>query len=163
MMRVTDDYYFFWKHEFGQWTMRDITETSGLTFNCCEQYMMYMKAVLFADFDTAARILNEDKPKRQQLLGREVINFDQNVWDGYKLDIVRRANYLKFSQHQDLQDRLMATGNRILVEASPYDLVWGVGLRSKNNKILDNTNWRGQNLQGKALMSVRKMLTSGGI
>lgn len=159
MMRQTDDFYFFWKHEFGQWTMRDMTDSDRITYNCCEQYMMYKKAMLFDDVITANKILSEDKPRNQQSLGRDVSNFDQKIWDAHKFDIVKQANLLKFTQHPRLKVRLLATGNKILVEASPYDLVWGVGFAAKDDKILDMANWRGQNLLGKVLMSVRTALT----
>ena len=71
------------------------------------------------------------------------------------MGIVWYGNYLKFSQHEDLRERLLATGDRILAEASPYDLIWGIGYRAKDDLALDQKNWRGQNLLGKILMSVR--------
>lgn len=157
-MRETDQFYFFWRHQFGQWTLRNITAPDGIQYNCCEQYMMYQKALLFGDMETARKILNEPDPASQQALGRTVQNFDPEIWAQHKLCIVWYGNFLKFSQHDDLRERLKATGNRILAEASPFDLVWGVGLKDDDDRILDPTNWTGQNLLGKVLMSIRALM-----
>lgn len=159
-MRETDRFYFFWEHQFGQWTRREMTDPAGVLYNCCEQYMMHKKAQLFADHDTAAAIIEESKPARQQQLGRTVANFDRTIWDQHKFGIVWYGNFLKFSQHPDLRARLLATGSKILAEASPTDLIWGVGVAADDDNILDPANWRGQNLLGKALMSVREALRS---
>jgi hypothetical protein len=158
-MRETEEYYFFWKHQFGQWTKRDIKDPDGLIYNCCEQYMMYKKAILFKDFDSAKNILAEEDPAKQQKLGREVNSYNDAIWDKNKVGIVWYGNYLKFSQHSDLNERLIATGNKILAEASPYDLVWGIGLAADDDRILDRMNWKGKNLLGQILMSVRSALS----
>jgi ribA/ribD-fused uncharacterized protein len=157
-MRETDKYYFFWKHQFGQWTLRDIVDPDGVTYNCCEQYMMYKKAKLFKDADIASEVLAEPDPSSQQKLGRKVSGYDPQLWDKHKVGIVLYGNFLKFSQHQDLKERLLGTESKILAEASPYDLVWGVGFRSDDDKILDPNNWVGKNLLGRVLMSVRSSL-----
>ncbi len=152
------NYYLFWKHQFGQWTIRDIVDLDGMVYNCCEQYMMYKKAQLFKDEVTAQKILDEDDPALQQKLGKRVVGFKKEVWDQYKVSIVWQANYLKFTQHEDLQNRLLETDPQILVEASPYDRIWGVGLGANNELITDESNWRGENLLGKVLSSVRDLL-----
>lgn len=157
-MRETEKYYFFWKHQFGQWTMREMVDPEGKMYNCCEQYMMFKKAELFKDFEIAKKILNEKEPSNQQKLGREIRRFVPEVWDKHKIGIVWYGNYLKFSQHEDLKERLLATGNKILAEASPYDLIWGIGFRANHNLVLDESNWKGQNLLGEILMSVRDAL-----
>ncbi len=157
-MKETDHYYLFWKHQFGQWTLRDMQDPDGVKYNCCEQYMMYKKAKLFADIEIADKILEESDPSIQQKLGREIKGFDSKIWDNHKIGIVWYGNYLKFTQHQDLADRLLATGNKILAEASPYDLIWGIGFRATDDNALDEIKWRGQNLLGKTLMSVRGAL-----
>lgn len=158
-MRETDKYYLFWKHQFGQWTMRDIVDTEGKVYNCCEQYMMFKKAELFKDFAIAKQILEEKDPASQQKLGRQISGFLPDIWDENKIAIVWYGNYLKFSQHEDLKERLLATGNRTIAEASPYDLIWGIGYGANDDLALDQANWRGQNLLGKILMSVREALT----
>lgn len=157
-MRETDHYYFFWKHQFGQWTLRDMIDVDGITYNCCEQYMMYKKAILFGDLEIAQKLLAEPDPSAQQKMGRLIRGFNAQLWDKHKLGIVWYGNYLKFTQHLDLQERLLQTGDKILAEASPYDLIWGVGLGAKDDNILDSANWRGQNLLGKTLMSLRALL-----
>ncbi len=157
-MRETQEFYFFWKHQFGQWTLRDIVDPDGITFNCCEQYMMYKKAMLFSDVNAAKGILEESDPAIHQKMGREIQGYNSDVWDKHKIGIVWYGNYLKFIQHQDLKQRLLATGNKVLAEASPYDLVWGVGYRASDDKILNSDHWKGQNLLGKVLMSVRAAL-----
>ena len=157
-MIETEKYYFFYEHQFGQWTQRDIIDPDGVTYNCCEQYMMVKKARLFNDINMAEKILQEPSPYQQQKMGREIKSYQQMLWDQNKYGIVWFGNYLKFTQHVDLKERLLATGNKILAEASPVDKVWGVGLAADDEHILDETNWTGQNLLGKALMSVRDSL-----
>lgn len=161
-MRETEKLYLFWEHQFGQWTKRDMVDLDGTVYNCCEQFMMAKKARLFGDRQTYERIMATDSPKEQQQLGREVANFDATVWDRNKFAIAWMANYLKFSQHPDLKERLLNTGNKILAEASPVDLVWGIGFAAKDDEALDPAQWRGQNLLGEALMSVRDALRKTG-
>ena len=157
-MRETDRYYLFGKHQFGQWTLRDMTDPDGVIYNCCEQYMMYKKAQLFADMKLAEEIIRQPDPSHQQKLGREVRGFDASIWDRHKIGIVWYANYLKFTQHSDLKLRLIATGDRTLAEASPYDLVWGIGFRASDDEATKEEMWRGQNLLGQTLMSVREVV-----
>lgn len=157
-MRETDKYYLFWKHQFGQWTMRDMKDYDGTIYNCCEQYMMYKKAQLFEDIEIGKQILEESDPSNQQKLGRQIKGFSAEIWDKNKIGIVWQGNYLKFTQHDDLRKRLLETENRILAEASPYDLIWGIGFRANDDLALDQKNWKGQNLLGNVLMSVREAL-----
>jgi len=157
-MRETNEFYFFWKHQFGQWTIRDMIDPDGVVYNCCEQYMMYKKAKLFGDDLIAQEILREIEPSSQQKLGREVSGYASEKWNKNKFGIVWYGNFLKFSQHSDLAERLMATQGKVIVEASPYDLVWGVGYGADDDEILSPERWRGQNLLGKVLMSVRSAL-----
>lgn len=157
-MRETDELYLFWEHQFGQWTKRDMVDLDGTTYNCCEQFMMAKKALLFGDLETQAKIMATTSPKEQKKLGREVANFDARRWDQHKFAIVWMANFLKFSQHPDLKERLLNTGSKILAEASPVDLIWGIGFAAKDDAALDPSQWRGQNLLGEVLMSVRVAL-----
>lgn len=124
--------------------------------------MMYSKAMLFGDNNVAQQILKTSDPKAQKALGRKVKGFDEVLWNQHKCSIVEQGTYLKFSQNLELKKQLLATGNKILVEGSPYDTIWGVGLKWDDPKILDQKNWRGQNLLGEALMRVRQRLNNEG-
>lgn len=97
-------------------------------------------------------------PKEIKKLGREVSNFDQAVWNKNKLEIVIKANYNKFTQNSELLKQLLATGDRVLVEASPWDRIWGVGLGADDPDVYDRDKWKGQNLLGQALMTVRDLV-----
>lgn len=157
-MKVTETHVYFWKGFLSQWSKYDMKDSNGLLFNCCEQYMMYQKAIFFNDFDTVARIMMEPNPKKQKDYGRLVRNYDEKEWNEVRQKVVENGNILKFSQNQELYDCLMLTKDRIIVEASPFDIIWGVGLGEDDPLILDEKNWRGQNLLGKALMNVREEL-----
>ena len=157
-MLETNTHYFFWRHQFGQWTLRDMHDPDGVIYNCCEQYMMAKKALLFGDTQAYQRIMTSKSPSEQKDLGRMVTSFDAVLWEKHRFGIVWYANYLKFSQHEDLKTRLLNTGTRVIAEASPVDLVWGVGFAVEDEKIHDERNWTGLNLLGKAIMSVRESL-----
>jgi ribA/ribD-fused uncharacterized protein len=161
-VRETETLYLFWEHQFGQWSKRDMVDLDGTVYNCCEQFMMAKKALLFKDQSLFAKILATPSPKEQKQLGREVANFDAPIWDRNKFAIVWMANFLKFSQHPDLKERLLNTGDKILAEASPVDLIWGIGFAAKDDEALDPAQWRGQNLLGEVLMSVRDALRKSG-
>ena len=155
----------FWKpygkgmgpHVFCQWYKCEFTD-GGLTFNCTEQYMMYEKARLFGDLITAEKILNETDPDKMRKLGREIKNFDDKIWNKNKYSIVYVGNYLKFSQNEQLKQYILSTKRTVLVEASPYDAVWGVKMGAENEDINCPDQWQGQNLLGFALMHVRETL-----
>ena len=149
------EYTFFWKSKLSQWAFSSFKDEVGIKYTHAEQYMMYQKALLFGDKETAEFILKEDDPSEQQKLGRNIKNFNQNLWDKSKTDIVYRGNYLKYTQNPELKKMLFNTGDTTLVEASPYDKIWGVGLGADNTLIKDPKNWRGQNLLGYTLTKVR--------
>lgn len=153
-MRQTKDAVYFWSSYLSQWFKSTFTE-NGLSFNTAEQYMMYHKAMLFNDQENAEKIRATSDPKKQKAFGRLVKNFDPAVWDEHKLNIVTQGNYLKFTQNPALKRDLLATGDKLLVEASPVDKVWGVGLHYDDDLILDEKNWKGENLLGVALMNTR--------
>jgi len=147
----------FLKGYLSQWSKSPFKEL-GITFNCAEQYMMYKKASLFGDNETAKKILATNSPKEQKRLGRQVKNFDEKIWNSHKVKIVLRGNLLKFSQNPDLKKELLATGDELLAEANPYDKVWGIGLTAIDKDALYPHKWKGQNLLGKILMKVREEL-----
>lgn len=133
-------------------------EVDGVQYHTTEQYMMASKAQLFGDKDTWNEIMNACSPAEYKKLGRKVKGFDATVWDEKKLDIVVEGNKAKFSQNPDLKEFLLATGNAILAEASPYDKIWGIGLDSGTASNGSIEDWNGENLLGCALMEVRDYL-----
>lgn len=161
-MRTTDTHVYFWKGYLSNWNLTDFWwEADGempFKFNCGEQYMMFRKAVMFGDTETAIKIMQTNIPKEQKDLGRQVKNYDDAKWSAQRFDIMVDGLYERFSQNTDIREKLLATGDKILVEASPYDNIWGVGLEETDDAILDEKNWQGQNLLGKVLMEVRSVL-----
>ena len=142
---------------FSQWYVANMT-IDGRKFFCCEQYMMWSKAILFNDSIVAEKIMQAKTPMEIKKLGREVSNFKQDIWDKNKLEIVIKANYHKFTQNSNLLNQLLATGDKVLVEASPWDKIWGVGLDVNDPDVYNTDKWKGQNLLGRALMTVRDQL-----
>jgi ribA/ribD-fused uncharacterized protein len=134
-----------------------IAEFEG-TYNCAEQFMMLGKALLFEDKTIADEIRAEHTPAKQKKLGRRVHDFDNGVWMRYATDIVTLGSYLKFSQNWRLKKDILASGDATLIEGSPLDKIWGVGLRYDNPAIANPKNWKGQNLLGKCLMRAREII-----
>lgn len=94
---------------------------------------MYKKAILFDDQDIADKIVLEPEPKKQKALGRKVKGFDDKTWNAERETIVEEGNWWKFTRPKgDLRKMLLETGDRLLVEASPYDRIWGVGYDAAN-------------------------------
>ena len=139
------------------WYMSDF-EYDGIKFSSLEQYMMYKKAEVFSDDETAKKILNTNDPGKIKSLGREVKNYNDTVWNGVRQVIVYEGLYAKFSQNEELKEKLLATGEDILAEASGTDLIWGIGLSMTDEQRFDMSKWRGQNLMGFSLMEVRNRL-----
>ena len=123
--------------------------------------MMAEKARIFGDEETRQRIMKEEEPGIIKDLGREVKGFDPEIWDQHKFDVVVKGNLAKFGQNEKLLKFLLNTGSAILVEASPYDRVWGIGMREDNKDAKDAEKWYGINLLGFALMVVRDKLMQG--
>ena len=140
-----------------QWYINDFV-LDGIHYNCCEKRMMHQKAVFFGDLETASQILVEDEPKEQKKLGRIVKGFDENRWNAVADDVVFNANLAKFSQNENLRKLLLETGDKIIVECSPYDIIWGNGLNITDTLKTDENCWKGTNRLGKALMRVRDVL-----
>lgn len=160
-------YVFFWGHQekagqvtkscFSQWYDSKF-EVDGNEFITAEHYMMYHKAKLFGDYRACKKILLAGNPGEAKAIGREVLGFKQDLWDEKRLEIVVNANLAKFSQNSKLKEFLLNTGNRVIVEASPVDKVWGIGLAQDNPASENPNTWRGLNLLGFALMEVREQL-----
>ncbi len=158
-------YVFFWGHQprrngitascFSQWYGAPFV-MDGQRYPTAEHYMMAEKALLFGDHATKAQVLKAPNPGAAKALGRKVRGFDDAVWQQHRFSIVVRANEAKFTQNRQLDQFLQQTGNRILVEASPADRIWGIGLAQDDEKINNPNQWQGLNLLGFALMQVRR-------
>jgi ribA/ribD-fused uncharacterized protein len=123
--------------------------------------MMLQKALLFSDFEIARKVLDVTSTGRKDMssvkaLGRKVKNFDDAVWNKHREQIVLCGNLLKFTQNEELKEKLLATGEKMIVEASPRDRIWGIGFGEKN--ALERIDKWGLNLLGKALVETRKQL-----
>ena len=150
------EYVFFYGGPFSQWARSPFTfDRFGLTFNCAEQYMMYRKAKMFNDVESAKAIMATNYPWEQKAIGRHVKNFDDAVWMKDAVNIVYHGNFLKFTQNEDFKKELEATKGKLLVEASPTDTRWGIGMYEGQAGIEDPSNWKGENLLGKVLTDLR--------
>lgn len=161
---ASEPIYFFSARErvygiFSQWQKCTFTDPNypGIKFNAAEQYMMFGKAQTFNDLDIAAKIILAKTSGVQKALGQDVVVFDEAVWSEVKLSIVERGNYLKFTQNDKFKKVLLDTGDKLLVEASKNDSVWGIGFTATTAKTVSREKW-GQNLLGIALMNVRKKI-----
>lgn len=123
-----------------------------------EQAFFWYKAHFFGDLTARAKIAAEPNPAAAKKLGREVRGFNKTSWDLVKVPFMTYVNYLKYTQDAALWQELLDTGDRVLVEASPFDEIWGIGLGVHDPLTLNEANWRGENLLGKALMQVRDLL-----
>lgn len=147
---------YFWGGIFSQWHPSTILDEKFLIkANCAEQLMMLYKAATFKDVETFNKITLTNNPAIQKKLGRQVKNYNDEEWAKVRLDIVTNINYLKFTQNEDLKEILLSSKGYEIVEASPYDCIWGVGLMEDDPLILDKKNWRGLNLLGLAIMNAR--------
>jgi ribA/ribD-fused uncharacterized protein len=122
--------------------------------------MMSKKAEVFEAWDILERIKATDNPREVKELGREIPNFSDKIWDKHKINIVRQANFLKFSQNSDLKEIMINHKDLILVEASPVDRVWGIGLHFSSDLVLNEKNWKGKNLLGECIMYARNKIIS---
>lgn len=162
-------YLFFWGHTpradgqvgagcLSQWWAAAPFEVGGVVYPTAEHFMMAEKARLFGDAVAREEILATTDPAAAKKLGRSVRGFEPTRWEQHRFDIVVRGNVAKFSQHPVLRDFLLQTGTHILVEASPLDRIWGIGLAADSPVATDPAQWRGLNLLGFALMVVRAQL-----
>ncbi|MCC2254113.1 NADAR family protein [Ruminococcus sp. CLA-AA-H200] len=137
------------------WYFSEFT-VAGVTFSTMEQYMMYEKALLFQDQETAEKILQTDNVAEIKALGRAVRYFDDKIWIKAREEIVYRGVLEKFRQNPELAEKLEQTDEDIIAECAVKDRIWGIGLSMKDENRLCPDKWRGQNLLGKVLMRVRE-------
>lgn len=151
---MSEQFTLFYGGIFSQWFRSpfDIDET---TYNTAEQWMMACKARHFSDEKALARIMKAGHPAEQKKLGRTVVGFTVAEWNQVARDYVYKGNYAKFSQDQQLRQNLLKTKGTTLVEASPQDRLWGIGLGLDDPDALDRSKWRGVNWLGEVLTRVR--------
>lgn len=161
-----DDFIFFFKKEetpygfFSQWAETPFQDLYNLeTYYTAEHFMMHRKLKVFDPFwfdnPLNNKILKTKHPAEVKKLGRLVPNFNEKIWNNVKYEIVLLGNYYKFVNYPEFYSLLYNTGTKIIAEASPHDHIWGIGLSQDDPKILDRSNWLGQNLLGVVLMTLR--------
>ena len=163
---------YFWGHTgkhndqvgkscLSQWFQSPFT-VNNLTYLTAEHWMMAHKALLFGDTISFDKIINATKPGEAKELGRQVMGYDEQLWNEQRVEIVKLGNIHKFNQHPELARYLLKTDDRVLVEASPVDTIWGIGLSEEDDDLQNIYAWRGPNLLGFALMEVRDFLREFG-
>ncbi|GEM50598.1 NADAR family protein [Empedobacter brevis] len=162
------DFIYFWGHSskyheevgkfcFSQWFPSEFV-VNGKLYKSAEHWMMSQKAILFNDIKSFEAVLQTDSPKIAKEIGRNVKHYNNEIWDTVKYKIVVAGNFHKFYQNEKIRDFLLNTAEKIIVEASPEDTIWGIGLAEENKEINNLYLWRGENLLGFVLMEVRNIL-----
>lgn len=146
---------FFWGGPFSQWAYSPFV-VDGITFENAEKWMMYHKAKTFNDQEALNQILALEDPQVIKAIGRKVKNFNAEHWSSVSYEIVKMGNIHKFEQNPEMKDYLMSTGDKEIVEASPYDRIWGIGIGPSDPKRFESKYWNGENLLGKVIMDVRE-------
>jgi ribA/ribD-fused uncharacterized protein len=154
----------FYGGPFSQWLRADM-EVDGVSYNCTEQYMMAEKAKLFGDDEALQKIMAAQHPRDQKAAGREVKGFVKEEWERIEengkpfcWNRVYKANLHKFTQNKGLLHELMITDGTTLVEASPYDEIWGIKLAEDDPRAFDRSQWQGTNWLGEVLTQLREDL-----
>ncbi len=171
------EFTFFWetKSPFSQWHKSEFIGTGiyhkgilpeqkeyiknripkEVKFSSAEQYMMYHKALIFLDWEISNAIIETSNPRKIKELGRQIKNFDDEIWQYFRSNIVYQGNYLKFMQNDELMGVLADTIGTTLVEAAPNDKIWGIGLTADDTKAHQRETWEGKNLLGEILTLLR--------
>ncbi|MCP4131815.1 MAG: NADAR family protein [bacterium] len=159
---------FFWGHQrqkdgtmgpgcLSQWWPSKFV-VKGIEYHSAEHWMMAEKARLFNDSEACEKILSAKSPEAAKKLGRGVSGYSEEIWKKNRYEIVKQGSLHKFSQNDDLKSYLLSTKKRVLVETSPVDKIWGIGLAQDDKKAKNPLLWKGLNLLGFALMEVRELL-----
>jgi len=162
------DFLFFWGHQksenggltkscLSQWWPSPFV-VEGTVYHTAEHWMMAQKALLFDDRESFEKIILAESPQKAKKMGRQVRNFNEDIWKSKRMDIVVQGTLHKFNQNNGLRSFLIDTNDKILVEASPVDKIWGIGLDAENKNAKNPKRWEGLNLLGFALMEVRDLL-----
>ncbi len=151
------NYILFWSGPYSQWEYSPMV-IDGKEYLTAEHYMMYRKALCFGDIESIDLIMSTPSPNDAKQVGRRVKNYDDRIWSDVRYDIVVKGNYHKFTQNEEFKKILLSTDDAVIVEASPHDTIWGIGLGEESKKCLDPLKWCGQNLLGFAIMDVREII-----
>ncbi|MDO0925485.1 NADAR family protein [Streptomyces sp. TG1A-8] len=165
-------YLYFWGHRarpdggigascLSQWWPSPFV-VDGVGYRTAEHWMMASKARLFGDAEAEQEALRAPGPALAKRAGRLVRGFDEATWERERFRIVVEGSVHKFAADDALRRYLLGTGDRVLVEASPLDRVWGIGLAAGDGAASDPGRWRGLNLLGFALMEAREALAGTG-
>jgi ribA/ribD-fused uncharacterized protein len=162
METKTEIYFYNLDNEFdymSNFYKTQFTDENNITFNCSEQYFMYQKCLLFDGNNTKLlnKILQESSAMEIKKYGRLVKNYDDIVWNNVRYDIMKNALILKFTQNNNLKNKLLSTQTKTLYEASKYDKIWGIGFYASTAIVTDKNKF-GMNLLGKCLMEVRDII-----
>ena len=161
---------FFWGHQpekdgsigkgcLSQW-WPSAFQVDGIEYLTAEHWMMAQKALLFGDAEVFQQICAATTAAEAKQLGRTVRNYQDDIWVAHRFAIVKAGNWHKFSQNEALATFLLQTKQRVLVEASPVDPIWGIGIAADHPNAHDPAHWQGLNLLGFALMEVRDQLSA---
>ena len=134
-------------------------EIGGYSYFAMEQYIAHQKALTFGDLEIAEKVMASWDFEEMKALGRQVRNYDNQVWNGIRQIVVYEGLLAKFGQNSQLKQKLLATGDALLAEAEEYDSIWGIGLAMEDENNQNPAAWNGQNLLGFALMQVRNKLS----
>jgi ribA/ribD-fused uncharacterized protein len=154
-MNYTKYTFFYSRHPFSNWHPSKFVDQDGIEYNCSEQWMMSEKARFFGDDIIREMILVSKDPSEQKDLGRRVKNFNSSSWELVAKDLVYKGLFYKFTQNDSMLKKLLETKGTLIVEASPYDKIWGIGLAENDKRIHDPKNWLGKNWLGEVLTKLR--------
>lgn len=155
-MKETNKHVLFWGGPFSNFEEVHFS-LEGHDFFCVEQYFMWKKAVTFGDKEIAEKILRAETPREAKNLGRKVKGYDDEIWSKVRAEVMETGCYAKFSQ-EPFRTLIMSYEGKTFVEASPYDKIWGIGLKEDNPDADDEEKWLGQNLLGQVLGRVREKI-----
>ncbi|URA06990.1 GTP cyclohydrolase II [Xanthomonas phage Elanor] len=156
-MKEQEQFTPFFGGVFSQWYPSPMV-IDGVSYGCAEQYMMAQKARVFGDEQALEAIMATSNPAEQKAIGRQVKGFDRRQWDSVSRDVVMRASLAKFTSDPKLRAQLLLTEGTTLVEASPTDVIWGVGLYENDPRVHDPSQWKGTNWLGQVLNDLRASL-----
>lgn len=160
---MTEEIFFYNQNDkygcFSNFYNIEFVDEEGTKFYNSEQYFMLQKCKLFdPNGSTYKAILSEKNPTKVKALGRKINNYNDEIWEKQRYDVMKKGVYLKFSQNQDIKNILLSTDNKILYEASPYDKIWGIGFNTTDAQKTSNRTKFGRNLLGKVLIEIRELL-----